>query len=338
MATKRQINGVIEAINKQSDWEDHDAFMICPAVERFMEKTSSSSDAFLEKMFKRGDHPDYPIAVWKEKRLLIDGHRRYRMAEKLGVSLTIHEMSFDSVEDMLEWMLDHQQSGRNISSRWVRHADEMRLSLETLKLGHGDRLTEVDDICERLKISRATFYRQREKAEVLDGLIPQLSVMFHDGEVHCSSSKMKKIADLDAEEQRSIYQGILDDPHFLKNWGNEKEKAKKKSNRKKIVHDEEPKKEDPRVTVLPSDVKTEAPTPVFDEVKVPKPEHVSNERLKEYVADITKAYGKFSRAMDTMVNDFLPEGAAKVDWKKRVDRAHRQINQVIEEITEQFDG
>lgn len=330
-----EINTVIQAIEEESEWEDHEAFKICPAVEKFMEKVGGNSEAMLEKMFRRGDHPEYPLAVWKEKRLLIDGHRRYRMCQKLEAEFRIHLMSFDSAEDVLEWMMDHQESGRNLSRQAIKDAETRRLIVEQKRAGYGDKTSEVDEACKRLGISKATFYRQRERVELMDGLIPSLTVMFSDGSVECPAQKLKKIAALSAEEQKDIHDSIIADHNFLKGWGNTK---KNKSRRETVVNGDPPPREQPNVVVLPDHVKPEGKAPAFDEIQIPSPEHVSNERLKEYVKEITKTYGKFARAMDSMVNDFLPEGAAKVDWKKRVDRAHRQINKVIEEITEEFDG
>jgi len=56
-----------------------------------------------------------PLVLWKEKRILIDGHHRHAVCEKHNLPYKTTEMSFENREDVLMWILDNQTARRNLT-------------------------------------------------------------------------------------------------------------------------------------------------------------------------------------------------------------------------------
>jgi ParB-like chromosome segregation protein Spo0J len=62
-----------------------------------------------------------PLLIWHDqennRRVLIDGHNRYQIAQDLGVDFSIKEISADltSLEEVKDFMIDHQFARRNLT-------------------------------------------------------------------------------------------------------------------------------------------------------------------------------------------------------------------------------
>ncbi|WP_338239841.1 ParB N-terminal domain-containing protein [Persicobacter diffluens] len=60
-----------------------------------------------------------PLTMWKEKGLLVDGHHRFKIIQELGLSwetVPVIYQSFDSIEDVKDWMILNQLGRRNLNS------------------------------------------------------------------------------------------------------------------------------------------------------------------------------------------------------------------------------
>ncbi len=74
------------------------------------EKSSSELEASIKAEGVRD-----AIVIWKEKKAIVDGHNRFRIAQKLSVPFTTREISFASVEEAKQWMLRNQLGRRNLT-------------------------------------------------------------------------------------------------------------------------------------------------------------------------------------------------------------------------------
>jgi len=54
------------------------------------------------------------LIVWKEEKILVDGHHRYAICKKHGLPFNIIKKSFADRETAIEWMVNHQKSRRNM--------------------------------------------------------------------------------------------------------------------------------------------------------------------------------------------------------------------------------
>ncbi|MDP6999063.1 MAG: hypothetical protein QF569_23500 [Candidatus Poribacteria bacterium] len=55
-----------------------------------------------------------PLVLWKERNLIVDGHNRYSICTEIGVPFEVVEYSFDSIDDVKEFMVANQFARRNL--------------------------------------------------------------------------------------------------------------------------------------------------------------------------------------------------------------------------------
>jgi methylase of polypeptide subunit release factors len=58
-----------------------------------------------------------PLVVWRrdDELILLDGHHRYELAQKHGLSFNIVEMEFDDESEAVQWVLHNQLARRNLT-------------------------------------------------------------------------------------------------------------------------------------------------------------------------------------------------------------------------------
>jgi methylase of polypeptide subunit release factors len=58
-----------------------------------------------------------PLVVWRrdDELILLDGHHRYQLAQKHGLSFNIVEMEFDDESEAVQWVLHNQLARRNLT-------------------------------------------------------------------------------------------------------------------------------------------------------------------------------------------------------------------------------
>jgi len=61
-----------------------------------------------------------PLVIWKEKKILVDGYNRHEICDKHGLPFDISEKSFANRDEVIEWMIEHQKSRRNMNKfQWA---------------------------------------------------------------------------------------------------------------------------------------------------------------------------------------------------------------------------
>ena len=55
-----------------------------------------------------------PLKIWNGT--LIDGHNRYEIAQRHGLTFSTTEMNFASRDDVIEWIIKNQFGRRNLSA------------------------------------------------------------------------------------------------------------------------------------------------------------------------------------------------------------------------------
>jgi ParB-like chromosome segregation protein Spo0J len=63
-----------------------------------------------------------PITVWKDHGILLDGHNRFEICERNGISYQVFELPFSTEAEAKSWMIRNQFGRRNLS-------DAMRIKL-----------------------------------------------------------------------------------------------------------------------------------------------------------------------------------------------------------------
>ena len=86
-------------------------------------------DQLEQNIVKDGCRDD--LIVWKEKKILIDGHHRHAICKKHRLPFGVEEISFANRDEAITWMLEHQKSRRNMNKfQWAEIVLKRKSSVE----------------------------------------------------------------------------------------------------------------------------------------------------------------------------------------------------------------
>lgn len=86
----------------------------------------------------------YPLVVWKEAGVLVDGHRRNAICEELSLVPVLVEKSFDSEESAVEWAKSQQVNRRNLTPEEItERRRKLVADVSTQKRGSREPLQRV---------------------------------------------------------------------------------------------------------------------------------------------------------------------------------------------------
>ena len=107
--------------------------VIDPKFERLLPPLDEEEFSKLEQDVRENGIMD-PLKVWKGKGVLVDGHHRYKLAQKYGLEYEVDEIGFTSAEDVAWWMINNQAGRRNLTKtqQALMYADAENL-VESLK-------------------------------------------------------------------------------------------------------------------------------------------------------------------------------------------------------------
>jgi SAM-dependent methyltransferase len=153
-----------------------------------------------------------PLVVWKRAdgtRILLDGHHRYELAKQHGLDFAIVEMTFETEDDAVLWVLQNQLARRNLT-------DEQRTLVlgryyNQLKLARGrppesekvDKLSTFSGSAATSRyvaslhgVNEKTVRRAGEFAEVVDALAaiePEAAARVVAGELNDAKTALPKV-------------------------------------------------------------------------------------------------------------------------------------------------
>ena len=116
---------------------------INPNFEKVIPELSPDELAQLEENILTEGKIIDPLIIWNG--FIIDGHNRYRIAQKhRHITFTVHEKDFESEDEALIWICSHQLGRRNITEAQRQYLIGQRYDAEK-KLHGGDRRS-IDQI------------------------------------------------------------------------------------------------------------------------------------------------------------------------------------------------
>jgi hypothetical protein len=152
-----------------------------------------------------------PLVVWRrdDELILLDGHHRYELAQKHGLSFNIVEMEFDDESEAVQWVLRNQLARRNLT-------DEQRTLVlgrlyNQMKLAQGrppedekvDKLSTFSGSAATSRyvaslhgVNEKTVRRAAEFAEVVDALAeiePEAAARIVAGELPDAKTALPKV-------------------------------------------------------------------------------------------------------------------------------------------------
>jgi hypothetical protein len=121
------------------------------------------------------------LVVWKEARILLDGHHRLAICQKYKTAYHMVELSFPDRERAIQWVIDNQLGRRNLTderrayfrgkeylNKKQHHGDSARL--DGAPSGQNDQLgtTTAESVAAKHGVSEKTIRRDADFAQAVD--------------------------------------------------------------------------------------------------------------------------------------------------------------------------
>jgi ParB-like chromosome segregation protein Spo0J len=152
---------------------------IDPEIQYLCESLDQEASHLLEKDIDKNGCID-PIIYWKDQDTIVDGHNRFEICTRLGKTYNCIPMSFETKEDVMNYVIDHQLGRRNLSDfeksylRGRRYLTEKkaahRPNSPKLHQNDGVKGETAQKIAEKNGVSQATIERDGVLAEAIDKL------------------------------------------------------------------------------------------------------------------------------------------------------------------------
>lgn len=167
-----------------------------------------------------------PLVVWMTEsgdEILIDGHNRFEICERLGVQFRTVGLEFASRTEVLDWIYRNQLGRRNLSpadaselrgrmynGRKKKHGGERKASPQN------EDLKTAEVVAKETGVSKATIERDGKYAEAVDAVakeVPEVREKVRSGEV-------TKADVIEAAKTPEKAKEVLAKPHVSNNSGN----------------------------------------------------------------------------------------------------------------------
>ncbi|HRJ31367.1 MAG TPA: ParB N-terminal domain-containing protein [Cyclobacteriaceae bacterium] len=151
-----------------------------------------------------------PLIIWaiENQFILIDGHNRYSICQRHGLSFPFKQMSFKSDDEAYEWMVKNQLGRRNLSPEQQSYLRGLRYNREKTQGKRSDLTLDQNDLklestntalalAKEYNVSEATIKRDGDFARGID-LIgdknPNLKEKILKGESPISKTSIQEVA------------------------------------------------------------------------------------------------------------------------------------------------
>lgn len=175
-------------------------YIIDPELEKCLPPLDKETyEGIKESIAKDGFNSEFPIVIWKERGIIVDGHHRYKICQELGKEPVIFEKSLESMEDAVYYALEHQENRRSLlpSQKAIigtkRILLKERIDARNRKLAGtlpsvGGKVGESSDIiAAKLGVGRGTVERV---ITVLQSDEPELVKMLTQGEIKAEAGDL----------------------------------------------------------------------------------------------------------------------------------------------------
>lgn len=150
----------------------------------------------------------------EEQFVLIDGHNRYKICTENNVSFAVSIMKFQSLDDVISWMIDLQLGRRNMSSneiayyRGLKYNQEKKIEKTDNFSSTGTSLKTSQKLAEQYGINEKTIRRDAEFAKGVESLSPELKRDFLNGNVKVSKKDIEELGKADVREKVNTIEAI----------------------------------------------------------------------------------------------------------------------------------
>lgn len=174
-----------------------------------------------------------PLVVWVngETRILLDGHNRYEICERLDLGYEIEVMAFESRSEAADWIDKNQLGRRNLDARQMSLLRGRRYN-RTKKANDGsrgnqhtealDKMSTAESLAAEHGVNEKTIRRDGEFAEAVEalGIEREIAAGEIDAPKHEIVAAAKSLPEHPTEEQvASVVETVKSRPHVANNSG-----------------------------------------------------------------------------------------------------------------------
>jgi ParB-like chromosome segregation protein Spo0J len=193
----------------------HTEFKIDPEFQAMMVPLSDHQRTQLEANLLKNKNCD-PLTVWKEEGVLLDGHNRYEICERLGIPYTIKEISLPDRPAAVAWIRENQVGRRNLMPEGLSYlrgkhyhdAKQEHGGVHDTKTKDGKKTEEV--LAALYKTSPKTIRNDAKFAAALDKMVEvdkvheQFKIAVLQREVKITRGQVVRLSKMDEKEQYRI--------------------------------------------------------------------------------------------------------------------------------------
>lgn len=176
--------------------------VVLPELEEYLPMQGPEKDAEFETVLERTGGPINPIWVWRGKKIVVDGHRRYRLCKKRSWPYDVREIDFADLEDAKNYMDECAVRQRNLSPI------EMTLAMGRLTKYEASKGSHVCDaasrVAERVGVSPRTVYRAVAASKSFEKLAPEIQERVRTEDLKISTPDIQALAGHSLDDQRAI--------------------------------------------------------------------------------------------------------------------------------------
>lgn len=147
-----------------------------------------------------------PISSTNEEQfVLIDGHNRYKICIENNISFAVSIMKFQSLDDVISWMIDLQLGRRNMSPieiayyRGLKYNQEKKIEKTDNFLLTGTAVKTSQKLAQQYGINEKTIRRDAEFAKGVESLASDLKRDFLKGNVKVSKKDLENLGKIGVE-------------------------------------------------------------------------------------------------------------------------------------------
>lgn len=218
---------------KESDsQQEKPAIILDPEFKALLPAPTPDRKEKLEKMILTEGCRD-ALIVWKGNNTLVDGYTRYEICTRNNIEFKTTELEFDDRDDVICWMIENQDSRRNLDPDYASYLRGI-LYRKTKKKRGGDRNSEglnqhlrskvqneplslnkestAKKVAEKVNVSESTIKRDADFSNDVEVLADRVGLKPRDILMSkCSRSQIKKMKDLPS----TVIQKKLEDPKYI---------------------------------------------------------------------------------------------------------------------------
>ena len=150
----------------------------------------------------------------EEQFVLIDGHNRYKICTENNVSFAVSIMKFQSLDDVISWMIDLQLGRRNMSPNEIAYYRGLKYNQEKKieKTGNftltGKSTKTSQKLAALYGINEKTIRRDAEFAKGIESLSTELKRDFLNGNIKVSKKDIEALGKAEIIEKANTVEAI----------------------------------------------------------------------------------------------------------------------------------